>query len=225
MGLAELSANAQNYLKAVWGLAEWSDEPVTASDIAAKTGMKTSTVSGAVAKLADQGLLEHARYGAVSLTPEGERYAVAMVRRHRLIETFLVQVLDYRWDQVHDEADRLEHVVSDLMVERMAERLGHPTRDPHGDPIPDASGAVVRPDAAQLLTVAPGSRVRVERISDDDPSMLQHFADHGLDIGVTATVEEPAPYADALSLRIDGRDAPLPLGQAASAAVWVSLID
>lgn len=151
MSVSALSASSQNYLKAVWSLGEWSDEPVTASTLAARVGVKLSTASDAIRKLTDQGLLEHARYGAVTLTPEGRALAVAMVRRHRLIETFLVDVLDYDWDQVHDEAETLEHAVSDFLIERIDEKLGHPDRDPHGDPIPRADGTVQKPHAVLSL--------------------------------------------------------------------------
>ena len=173
MSVSTLSESTQNYLKAVWSLGEWSDVPVTASMVAARTGVALSTASDAIRKLSTQGLLEHARYSAVSLTPEGRAHAVTMVRRHRLIESFLVEVLRYRWDQVHDEADMLEHAVSDFMIDRIDELLGYPERDPHGDPIPAADGTVTRPDAVLLTSVSAGARVRVERISDDDPKLLQ----------------------------------------------------
>ena len=183
MSVSTLSESTQNYLKAVWSLGEWSDVPVTASMVAARTGVALSTASDAIRKLSTQGLLEHARYSAVSLTPEGRSHAVTMVRRHRLIESFLVEVLRYRWDQVHEEADMLEHAVSDFMIDRIDELLGHPERDPHGDPIPAADGTVTRPDAVLLTSVGAGARVRVERISDDDSELLQFFADHGIVYG------------------------------------------
>ena len=136
MSVSDLSTSTQNYLKAVWTLSEWSDQPVTPSLIAERTELKLSSVSDAVRRLTSQGLLTHTPYGAVELTEAGHAYAVAMVRRHRLIETFLVKMLGYGWDQVHDEAEHLEHAVSDFMIERIDELLGRPTRDPHGDPIP-----------------------------------------------------------------------------------------
>src|SRR5699024_1150906 len=118
MSVSDLSASTQNYLKAVWGLTEWSSAPVTPSSIAERTGLRLSSVSDAVRKLSSQGLLEHAPYGSVELTDTGRAYALTMVRRHRLIETFLVRVLHYTWDQVHDEAEHLEHAVSDFMIDR-----------------------------------------------------------------------------------------------------------
>ena len=172
MSVSELSMSTQNYLKAIWSLGEWSTDPVTTSALAARVGVRLSTVSDALRKLTEQGLLEHTPYGAITLSEQGRTHALAMVRRHRLIETFLVEVLDYSWDQVHDEAEHLEHAVSDFLVERMDQHLGHPSRDPHGDPIPAADGSVERPDAVLLSELPAGSTVRVERISDADPQQI-----------------------------------------------------
>ncbi|WP_084125679.1 metal-dependent transcriptional regulator [Demequina sp. NBRC 110054] len=222
MSVSELSASAQNYLKAVWGLQEWTDEPVTPTALAAKVGVRMSSVSDAVRRLSEQGLLTHTPYGAVELTEEGRRYAVAMVRRHRLIETFLVDVLGYTWDQVHDEAETLEHAVSDFMIDRIDERLGQPSRDPHGDPIPSAEGVLDAPDACLLSSVSPGARVRVERISDADPELLRFFADKDFRIGIELEVREGAPFSGAVEVLCpDG--AALALGQAATDAVWVTI--
>lgn len=220
--MSELSASSQNYLKAVWSLQEWSDAPVTPSALAAKAGVKLSTASDAVRKLTEQGLLVHTPYGAVTLTPEGRAHAVAMVRRHRLIESFLVRVLGYRWDQVHEEADALEHAVSDFMVDRIDEHLGFPTRDPHGDPIPSADGRVHRPDAVLLSELAPGTRARVERISDADAGLLQFFAERGIGVGTTLDARAGAPYSDSVEVVVDGRDEPIALGRSATDAVWVT---
>lgn len=221
MTVSELSASTQDYLKAVWALAEWSEIPVTPKRMADRMGLKLSSVSDAVRKLTDHGFLEHAPYGAVTLTTEGRVHAVAMVRRHRLIETFLVETLGYRWDQVHDEAEMLEHAVSDFMIERLGELLGHPTRDPHGDPIPASDGSVVRPDAILLTALAPGSQARVERISDDDPRLLQFFSENGIRFGTTLEAHPSAPYSEAVEVLVEGRTERLTLGRAASDAVWV----
>lgn len=224
MSVSKLSASSQNYLKAVWSLQEWSDDPVTPSTVAARAGVKLSTASDAVRKLSEQGLLEHAPYGAVSLTAEGRAHAVAMVRRHRLIETFLVTALGYRWDQVHDEAEHLEHAVSDFMVDRIDEFLGFPTRDPHGDPIPSAEGVVTRPDAILLTELSPGSRARVERIADSDAALLQFFAAQGIGVGTELASRPGAPYSDAVDVVVEGRDEVLSLGRSATDAVWVTAL-
>ncbi|WP_114559792.1 metal-dependent transcriptional regulator [Desertihabitans aurantiacus] len=220
MSVSELSASAQNYLKAIWTLSEWSEAPVTTTVLAERTGLRASSVSDGIRRLAEQGLVDHVRYGAVELTVEGRRLALAMVRRHRLIEAFLVESLHYSWDEVHDEAETLEHAVSDLMVDRIDAVLGFPRRDPHGDPIPSADGTVELPTAVVLTTVEPGSRMRVERISDADPGLLQFLADRGVQIGTVVDVREPAPYTGTLELTVDGT--PLSLGPAAAEAIWVS---
>lgn len=221
--LYELSESAQNYLKAIWSLQEWSSDPVTASSIATKTGMKLSTASGAMTRLANQGLVIHSPYGAIELTEAGRSHAVNMVRRHRLVETFLVQHLGYTWDQVHDEAEALEHVVSEFMLERISAVLGHPSRDPHGDPIPAASGEVSRPRAEQLSQAPHGTALIVERISDHDPQLLRHFAAHQIFVG-TELISWPAPeFVDGLQVQVGANSAQkLPLGVRASDAVWVS---
>lgn len=225
MSVSELSASTQNYLKAVWTLAEWSAEPVTPTLIAERTELKISSVSDAIRKLTAQGLLVHAPYGAVELTEEGRAYALAMVRRHRLIETFLVQVLGYSWDQVHDEAEHLEHAVSDFMIDRIDEHLGYPRRDPHGDPIPMADGTVLVPQASRLdtlcLSAEAGHTVTVERISDDNAALLQFFEDRGVVLGVQLTVRAGTPFSDSLELELAGGDSVL-LGKAAAAALYVS---
>ena len=152
----ELSAVTQDYLKVVWSAREWSTQPVTTKMLATRLGVGPSTVSETVRRLADSGLVTHEPYGAVELTADGERHALAVVRRHRLIETFLVEVLGYGWDEVHDEAEVLEHAVSDLFVERISAQLGHPRRDPHGDPIPAPDGAIEAPPATLLWDTTPG---------------------------------------------------------------------
>jgi len=218
----QLSDSAQNYLKIIFGLTEWSSDPVTASVIATKAGMKLSTVSGALSKLRQQGLLNHAPYGAVTLTNLGRGYAMTMVRRHRLVETFLVQMLGYRWDQVHDEAENLEHAVSDFMIERIDDLLDHPTRDPHGDPIPTAEGHINIPEAINLSDAADGSRVVVERIADDDSQLLQYFSDQDIRVGVQLSVSVAEDFSDTVTVKVAGKKSTAQLGTRASTAVWVS---
>ncbi|MQA03430.1 MAG: metal-dependent transcriptional regulator [Streptosporangiales bacterium] len=222
MGVSELSSSAQNYLKTIWNLQEWSDSPVTASVIADRMGLRLSTVSDGVRKLTSQGLVAHAPYGTIDLTDAGRSHAMAMVRRHRLIETFLVQVLEYRWDEVHDEAETLEHAVSDLMIDRIDRLLQYPPRDPHGDPIPSAEGAVTAPRAAPLSSGMAGSRVVVQRISDADPAMLQYFATQGIVLDAQLDVMESEPYSGTVVVRVAGKDTSTSLGGAAASAIWVS---
>lgn len=210
----------QNYLKVIWGLQEWSDAPVSNSAIAEAAGVRLSTVSDALRKLSDQELIGHAPYGAVTLTELGREHAVSMIRRHRLIETFLVQMLGYEWDEVHEEADRLEHAVSDELINRVDRSLGYPTRDPHGDPIPSAEGRVHRPDAVVLADAPAPGRVRVERISDADNAMLQYFASRGLVVDTEIELLPSEPYAETVTVRIGTET--IGLGPAAASSVWVS---
>ncbi|WCZ37974.1 metal-dependent transcriptional regulator [Corynebacterium jeddahense] len=221
MSVGDLSTSTQNYLKGIWALSEWSDTPVTPSSVAKHLGLRKSTVSDGVRKLGEQGLVEHKPYGAVELTDTGRTYAVAMIRRHRLIETFLVEALGYTWDQVHDEAENLEHSVSDFMVDRIDAFLDYPSRDPHGDPIPSASGRVDTPAAVPLTGVQPGRTATIERIADDDPKLLQFFDSHGLVVGATLEVGEGAPYSGAVAVRLAGAAEAVPLGEEATDSVFV----
>ncbi|KQT97826.1 metal-dependent transcriptional regulator [Sanguibacter sp. Leaf3] len=222
----ELTAVAQDYLKVVWGAQEWSDEPVTTKLLAERIGVGASTVSETVRRLTAQGLLEHPRYGSVELTEVGRRHAVQIVRRHRLIETFLVSELGYTWDEVHDEAEVLEHAVSDLMVDRIDQRLGHPTRDPHGDPIPAPDGTVPTPPAVTLAALQAGTQAVVARISDADAEVLRYFAEIGFGLDVQLTVVERRDFAGVLCIEWAPSDAPestttVDLGLRAADAVWV----
>lgn len=202
MPLSELSASTQNYLKAIWSLEEWSDMPATASALAERMGLRASSVSDGLKRLAAADLIEHQRYGTIELTELGRTYAVAMIRRHRLIETFLVETLGYTWDRVHDEAEVLEHAVSDFMIERIDTVLGHPSRDPHGDPIPDASGRISFPHTVPLSQCEPGETVVLERINDSDPKLLRYLSEHGFTPGAHLAIEEGAPFSEAINVRV-----------------------
>lgn len=174
------STSVQDYVKAIYASTEWQDGAVTAGELAARLAVANSSVTGMVAKLVDLGLARHRKYGPISLTPGGERLALAMVRRHRLIETFLVMELGYGWDEVHDEAELLEHTVSDAFVERLDEKLGRPRRDPHGDPIPASDGSVHYPPAHRLDGLDDGHAGRLVRVSDADPEVLRFLDQHGI---------------------------------------------
>jgi DtxR family Mn-dependent transcriptional regulator len=220
-----LTSVAQDYLKVIWNAQEWSGEKVSTKMLAERIGVSASTASESIRKLADQGLVEHEKYGAVTLTERGRRAAVSVVRRHRLLETFLVQMLGYRWDEVHDEAEVLEHAVSDLMLSRIDAKLGHPTRDPHGDPIPMLDGRVPTPPARQLSTCADGDHGSVARISDADPEMLRYFDSVGIDSHLTVLTRRD--FAGTLSVGIGGSHEGDPakhtveLGSPAAESIWV----
>ncbi|MEO5317804.1 metal-dependent transcriptional regulator [Arthrobacter sp. CC3] len=221
MPVSDLSPSAQDYLKLIWSATEWSATPITVSDMAERLGFRPSTVSEGIKKLARQELVTHAPYGSIELTPAGREHAVAMVRRHRLLETFLVQALGYGWDEVHDEAETLEHAVSDKLIEHIDQHLGHPTRDPHGDPIPPSDGLPHMPAGTQLSAAATGGTVAITRVSDHDPQMLRYFTELGLAPDARLTVKEHRPYADVTTIRLHGPGRDIDLGASASEAIWV----
>ncbi|TQF66984.1 metal-dependent transcriptional regulator [Rhodococcus spelaei] len=219
-GAGTLTTVAQDYLKVIWTAGEWSGEQVSTKMLAERIGVSASTVSEAIRKLADQGLVDHARYGSISLTDRGRAAAVGMVRRHRLIETYLVNELGYGWDEVHDEAEVLEHAVSDLMIARIDAKLGHPERDPHGDPIPAPDGSIPSPSARQLSDFGDGQYGRIARISDADPAMLRYFDSVGIALDLTVTVLERRDFAGTVSVRLGDGDT-VELGNPAAAAIWL----
>ncbi|MBT0567862.1 metal-dependent transcriptional regulator [Williamsia sp. CHRR-6] len=218
--VTDLTTVAQDYLKIIWTAQEWTSTKVTTKLLAEKLSVSPSTVSEAVRKLADQGLVSHERYGSVTLTDTGRSAAVLMVRRHRLIETFLVRELGYGWDEVHDEAEILEHAMSDRLMDRLDAKLGHPTRDPHGDPIPNADGEVPQSSVRQLAEFGPGTGGRVARIADTDPAMLRYF--DSVDIALDRHIEvlEQRPFAGTVSVSVDDAE-PIDLGDIATRAIWL----
>ncbi|OBB36686.1 manganese-binding transcriptional regulator MntR [Mycobacterium sp. 852002-51961_SCH5331710] len=220
----DLTTVAQDYLKVIWTVQEWSQEKVSTKLLAERLGVSASTASESIRKLADQGLVNHEKYGAVTLTEAGSAAALAMVRRHRLMETFLVRELGYSWDEVHDEAEVLEHAVSDRMLDRIDAKLGHPTRDPHGDPIPAADGRVPTPDARQLSACHDGDRGTIARISDADPEMLRYFDSVGINLDSRLRVLARRDFAGMISVAIEsaeGDDMTVDLGSPAAEAIWV----
>lgn len=219
-----LTPAAQDYLKVIWTASEWSAQPMSTKVLADRLGLAPSTVSEAVRRLAGQGLVDHVRYGAITLTTAGAAAAVAMVRRHRLIETFLVRELDYGWDEVHDEAEILEHAVSDLMITRIDAKLGFPSRDPHGDPIPCPDGTLPQIAGQRLVELAAGMSGTITRISDEEPDLLRYFDALGIAPDVGLTVLERRDFAGTISVRITSEDLGSPaveLGKSAAEAIWL----
>lgn len=203
MHVSELPDRSQDYLKAIWNITEHSSGPAPLGELASRVGQKTTTASEAIRRLAEKGLVVQEPYRGVTLTEIGRKLAVDMVRRHRLLETFLVRVLDYTWDEVHEDAELLEHSVSDRFMARIDAHLGYPGRDPHGDPIPDAAGRVERINWISLAAVGEGETVIVEQANDHNPQLLRYLAAHGVMPGSRITVTGP-PAAGMLRVMVDG---------------------
>lgn len=185
---------AEDYLKEMWGHEEAGGTGISVNDLAARMGVAASTASENVARLTSQGLVTHEPYKKVHFTSEGRRIAVGMVRRHRLLEAYLHERLGFEWDEVHEEAEILEHAVSDRLLAHIDEALGRPSRDPHGDPIPDADGAVRTGGSVPLDLGAAGEWVTVARLSDEDPQGLRDLEEAG--IGLDSRIRLAAPAVD-----------------------------
>jgi DtxR family Mn-dependent transcriptional regulator len=203
-GLAP-TAPAEDALRTIFVLSGRGD-PVSTSVLAHHLHVTAPTVSSMLRRLAEHGLVERAEDHRASLTPHGAGHARHVVRRHRLLETFLVQVVGLATHEVHAEADALEHAVSDRLLDRIDEILGRPTYDPHGDPIPRAGDAHVEGWGTRLDDAAVGGKFRVERVQDWDDAALRHLTELGVVPGVTLIVLERAPFGGPLWVRFDGRD-------------------
>ena len=198
-----LSEKMRDYLKAIHRL-RGTEERVAVSVVADHLGVAVASVSNMVKRLAELDLVSHTPYKGIDLTEAGEREALRLIRAHRLIELFLTEIVDLPWDEVHEEAERLEHAVSDRLVERIAELLGHPAVDPHGDPIPTHEGLVDEETLTNLTQLEVGQRAEVRRITAQDPAMLQYLSSLGLTPDKTITVIDKEPFEGPLTLLIDG---------------------
>ena len=196
-----LSRSVEDYLKAIFGLSE-RGEPASTSAIAGALAVQPASVTGMVKRMAESGLLEHAPYRGVRLTPRGQKEALKILRRHRIIETYLCERLGFAWEDVHEEAELLEHAASDQLVERMAAALAFPRHDPHGAPIPTSAGEIEETDSATLADARPGSLLRVRAVRDEDAARLRSMVAMGLTPGTRLRVEEPQGDADEVSVRL-----------------------
>lgn len=195
-----LTRSVEDYLKAIYHLSG-AGTPAATSDIAHLLDLAPASVTGMVKRLSEQGLLEHVPYRGVELTAAGRRAALRMVRRHRILESYLVAFLDYTWDTVHEEAERLEHAVSDALIERMALALGNPSVDPHGDPIPAPDGTMVELVYTPLSEVPVGESVELRRVETGQADRLRYFAEHGLVPGAVVVVTGRQPFGGPVVLR------------------------
>lgn len=195
-----------DYCKAIYVLqTRYDDEPVSTNALAERLGLTTGSVSGMLKKLDESGLIAHVPYRGVRLTEDGRRVALEVIRHHRLLELFLAQTLDMSWDRVHDEAEVLEHFLSDELEELIAAKLGHPTIDPHGDPIPSAELHLDERVTYSLEALEVGQAGTFVRVSDADPEMLRYLADQGIMPGGRVEVLERQPFGGPLQVAVDGR--------------------
>jgi DtxR family Mn-dependent transcriptional regulator len=200
-----ITRSIEDYLKAIL-LLEAKGQPALTSDIAEQLTLSAPSVSGMIKRLSDQDLIEHAPYKGVVLTSSGRRVALRMVRRHRIIEAYLVGFLGYTWDTVHDEAERLEHAVSEVLIERMATALGNPRFDPHGDPIPDQDGAMDELVYTPLAEIPTGETAEIRRVATSQAERLRYLEHSGLTPGTRVTVTEHQPFRGPITVSTEGHE-------------------
>jgi DtxR family Mn-dependent transcriptional regulator len=215
----------EDYAKAIYALQRRAggEDGVSTNDLADRLGVTPASVSAMVKKLAERGLAVHERYRGVLLTEDGERVALEVLRHHRLLELYLAEHLGVPWDRVHEEAEALEHVISEDLEARIAAKLGNPTHDPHGDPIPDADLVMHEGETRSLAELAPGARGRFVRVSDSDPAMLRYLDERGVRLGDSFEVLERQPFGGPLTVRF--AEVEQVLGGGLAAAMRVELDD
>ena len=195
------STAIEDYTKAIYALERRGSEAVTTNALADRLGVTPGSASGMVKRLGELGLAEHRPYHGVSLTEEGRRVALEVMRHHRLLELYLVESLGVPWDRVHEEAEVLEHVLSEELEELIAAKLGDPTHDPHGDPIPTRELTIEEAPTQSLQALSPGERGTFTRISDSDPEMLRFLAERGIAPGDALEVVDKHPFGGPLFVR------------------------
>lgn len=213
----ELTASVEDYLKAIYTITR-QGRPATTSEIARWLELSPPSVSGMVKRLSEQGLLEHQPYKGVHLTSKGRRVALTMLRRHRIIESYLVERLGYSWDSVHQEAERLEHAVSEVLIQRMADALGNPEFDPHGDPIPGPDGTMAEASYTPLPEIDVGRQSQLRQVRSNDPEQLRFIASVGLKPGTVFTVVGRQPFDGPTTICID--DTEQVIGHHLASLLW-----
>jgi DtxR family Mn-dependent transcriptional regulator len=215
------SSAVEDYAKAIYALQQRGRETVSTNALADRLGVTPASASGMVKRLCELGMVEHRPYHGVTLTDSGRRVALEVMRHHRLLELYLVESLGVPWDRVHDEAEVLEHVLSDELEELIAAKLGHPTHDPHGDPIPTRDLTIDEGPSLSLQALDPGAAGRFARISDSDPEMLRFLAQRGIRPGDSFEVIDKHPFDGPLFVRF-GEDVHV-LGGALARAMRVEV--
>ena len=214
-----LTPTVENYLKALFLLDPSANKEVATGELAHSIGVTPGSATSMIKTLAQSGLVMHRPHYGVQLTSRGREAAVHVVRRHRIVELFLVQILGMDWSQVHDEAEKLEHVVSDEVVERLDALLGHPTVDPHGDPIPTAQGKLPHRALTQLASCNEGDRVSVARIGNQDTAFLQFAEENGLLLGASILITSRNDLGDSITFQSGEKE--IILGLAAAGRIEV----
>lgn len=200
------TVSTENYLKAIYHAQGDTSERVKTKALADRLGISLPSVTGMLKSLAEDGLVDYQPYRGVRLTPRGRRAALRVIRHHRLIEAFLVDTLGYSWDEVHAEAEILEHAVSDKLAARIDRYLGFPTHDPHGDPIPTSEGKIRRGEGLTLSESRVGKAARIARVLDQAPEILRYLDSLGLSLGATVTVLEVMPFDGPVRLSCNGQE-------------------
>jgi len=218
---SEISNAVQDYAKAIWSIGQRTDAPVSTSALAERLDVSPASASAMVKRLESLGLVSREPYHGVQLTPAGERVALEVLRHHRLLELYLATQLDVPWDRVHEEAEALEHVLSEDLEARIAAKLGNPTHDPHGDPIPDERLHIDETASRSLSSLGIGDRGRFVRVSDSDPAMLRYLTERGVALGDRFEVLDVQPFGGPLTVRFG--DSLQVLGGALAAAMRVEL--
>lgn len=201
---AGFSASMEDYLKAIYSLTRHSDTAST-SDLAYRLGITAGSVSTMIKRMGSAGLVEHVPYHGARLTADGQQLALGVIRRHRLLELFLTTSLEIPWEDVHPHADALEHAASDELIELIAQKLGDPDSDPHGDPIPDRDLQIHEPATQRLADLKPGAHASIVRVSDSDPAMLRYLTELGISIGDQLHVTARQPFDGPCDVQIAGR--------------------
>jgi DtxR family transcriptional regulator, Mn-dependent transcriptional regulator len=199
------NVSTEDYIKAIYKLQQES-EKVTTSALAAELQLADASITEMLKKLSERNLVHYKRYQGVGLTAVGKRMALKIVRRHRLWEMFLVRFLGFSWDQVHEEAERLEHVTSDELEQRLDKLLGRPVADPHGDPIPTADGQLQATVLTALAEFVEGDIVRITRVSDNDPALLQHASKLGFTLNAKITIKEKTKFDGSMVVKVRSKE-------------------
>jgi DtxR family Mn-dependent transcriptional regulator len=216
----------EDYLKTIYDLTA-SNDRATTNQIAERMGVTPASVTNMIQKLAatNPPLLDYRKHRGVKLTPEGEKVALEIIRHHRLLEMFLHQTLGYSWDEVHDEADRLEHVISEELEERIASSLGNPQHDPHGDPIPTRELHLPESSEVSLRQLRPAQKALVKRVRDSDPELLRYLSEMGVKPEARLQILDYSPFDNNLRVQIDGESKSMVLGPRVTSQVFVEIVE